>query len=295
MIASMTGYGRESFANDNIKINVELKSVNSKQLDLLIRIPSLFREQELYLRNRLAPLFERGKIDLTVTYENLKGVSPVKINKDVIRSYKQQIETLTGELDIPVPQDWVQILFRLPEALTADTREADDEEKDLLVKTVMAATDNFIRSRINEGKGLYKFFIEKISHIREFLMQTDGYEKERVKKVREKLELQLSHLQGVEIDRGRLEQELIFYIEKLDVSEEKQRLRSHLDYFEDTLGDLNEKNIVGKGKKLGFISQEIGREINTLGSKSNDADMQRLVVMMKDELEQIKEQVLNVL
>ena len=295
MIASMTGYGKATFANENIKLTVEIKSVNSKQLDLVIRLPAVFREQEPLLRNKLSSVLERGKVEVNVSYENLRASSPVKINKEVIKEYKNQIDWLVCDLDIPRPHDLVSVLLRLPEALTIHNPEADEEENAILTKVTLEAAANFTDYRIKEGKGLYEFFFEKIERIREYLGLTEKYETGRVNKIREKLELQLSKLQTIEIDKGRLEQEMIFYIEKLDVSEEKQRLRSHLDYFEETLGEPDETCVAGKGKKLGFISQEIGREINTLGSKSNDADMQKLVVMMKDELEQIKEQVLNVL
>ncbi|MCH5226713.1 MAG: YicC family protein [Muribaculaceae bacterium] len=295
MIASMTGYGKSIYSDPNFKITVEIKSVNSKQLDLLMRMPAVFREQETTIRNRISPILERGKIELTVNYENLRGVSPVKINKAIIKEYKRLIDDISEELQIEAPKDWVQVLFRMPDSLTTSTPEADENENEALIRTILAASDNFMQYRLQEGKSLYEFFFQKIERIREYLILTEKYEVDRVSKIREKLEQQLARLQGVEIDRGRLEQELIFYIEKLDVTEEKTRLRSHLNYFEETLGEPDETNISGKGKKLGFISQEIGREINTLGSKANDADMQKLVVMMKDELEQIKEQVLNVL
>ena len=291
----MTGYGKSIYSDPNFKITVEIKSVNSKQLDLLMRMPAVFREQETTIRNRISPILERGKIELTVNYENLRGVSPVKINKAIIKEYKRLIDDISEELQIEAPKDWVQVLFRMPDSLTTSTPEADENENEALIRTILAASDNFMQYRLQEGKSLYEFFFQKIERIREYLILTEKYEVDRVSKIREKLEQQLARLQGVEIDRGRLEQELIFYIEKLDVTEEKTRLRSHLNYFEETLGEPDETNISGKGKKLGFISQEIGREINTLGSKANDADMQKLVVMMKDELEQIKEQVLNVL
>ena len=295
MIASMTGYGKAGFADSQIKINVEIKSINSKQLDMLIRVPALFREQETLLRSHLSPLLERGKIEVCVSYENLRGATPVKFNVDVIKEYKHQLDDLISEMNLPQPKEYLSVLLRLPESTTANSVEADEEEKEVLMRVAQEAFDNFMESRLKEGKGLYEFFFEKIERIRAYLGEIEKYETGRVAKIREKLEQQLSRLQGVEIDRGRLEQELIFYIEKLDVTEEKQRLSSHLNYFEETLGEPDETNVGGKGKKLGFISQEIGREINTLGSKSNDADMQKLVVMMKDELEQIKEQVLNVL
>lgn len=295
MIASMTGYGKADFANENLKLTVEIKSINSKQLDVLFRMPVIFRDQENVLRNRIAPFLERGKIEININFENLRAAAPVNFNTDIIYRYKSDLDKIIEELDLPKPQEYLSLLLKMPEVMANHLPDANDEDKEILVSTTLEAVENFNKSRISEGKGLYDFFFSKIERIREFLSHTEKYESGRVSKVREKLEQQLSRLQGVEIDRGRLEQELIFYIEKLDVTEEKLRLRSHLNYFEETLGEPDEDNVAGKGKKLGFIAQEIGREINTLGSKSNDADMQKLVVMMKDELEQIKEQVLNVL
>lgn len=297
MIASMTGYGKSSFANDNIKITVEIKSINSKQFDLLLRVPSMFREQEMILRKKLATLLERGKIEVSVYMENLSDQAPMKINIPVVMAYRKQLKSLSMQtgLEEPDDKDLIPLLLRLPESLTSDSKEADEQENEVLINTVLEAVENFNNSRLQEGKGLYEFFFNKIERIRGYLEHTENYEVNRVEKIRERIELQLGRLQGIEIDRGRLEQEMIFYVEKLDVTEEKQRLRSHLNYFEETLGSPDEEQVGGKGKKLGFISQEMGREINTLGSKSNDAEMQKLVVMMKDELEQIKEQVLNVL
>ena len=291
----MTGYGKASFANDKIKLTVDIKSINSKQLDLTLRLPSVFREQETQLRTRLAPILERGKVELNVVYESLQEAAPVKINRTIINDYKKSLDVIINELNIPEPQDYLSILLRLPEVLSSSIKEANEDETMILESVVIEAAENHRLSRINEGRGLYEFFFEKVERIRELLNHTEQFESDRVARIRERIETQLNHLQGVEIDKGRLEQEMIFYVEKLDVTEEKQRLRSHLNYFEETLGEPEETSIIGKGKKLGFISQEIGREINTLGSKSNDAEMQKLVVMMKDELEQIKEQVLNVL
>lgn len=291
----MTGYGKATFANENLKVTVEIKSVNSKQLDLTLRLPVIFRDQETTLRNSLSQVLERGKIEVSVVYENIREASPVKINEEIIRQYKKELDKLIVELNLPQPGEYLSTLLKMPEVMTTCSPEAAEDENETLIQTVLEAAEIFRQSRIKEGKGLYEFFFDKVEKIRGYLQLTEKFEKGRVEKIREKLELQLSRLQGVEIDRGRLEQELIFYIEKLDVAEEKQRLRSHLNYFEETLGEPDEIGIGGKGKKLGFISQEIGREINTLGSKANDADMQKLVVMMKDELEQIKEQVLNVL
>lgn len=295
MIASMTGYGKSSYSNENIKLTVEIKSINSKQLDLTLRLPLAFRDQETIIRTRLGQILERGKVEVNVAYENLRESAPIQFNIPTLKAYKKDLDNITEELNISQPQDWLSLLFRLPDVMQSKTPDADDAEKDILLQCVVEAAENLNESRLQEGRGLYAFFFEKTEKIRGYLNITEQYESERITHIREKLEQQLGRLQGVEIDRGRLEQELIYYIEKLDVTEEKQRLRSHLDYFEETLGSPYEEFVAGKGKKLGFISQEIGREINTLGSKSNDADMQKLVVMMKDELEQIKEQVLNVL
>lgn len=295
MIESMTGYGKAVAFCQNKKLTVEIKSINSKQLDLVLRIPNLFREQENIIRNLISPEIERGKIDLTVSIDHISYCSNLTINSELLKDYKSQIENLAQELNIKTPEDWLGFLFRLPDAWISTTAEVDPEETNLLMQACNEAVQNLHFSRLQEGEKLYNFFLAKISRIRTLLAQIDNFENARIDKLKERLEKQLLKLESIEYDKGRLEQELIYYIEKLDVTEEKVRLQSHLNYFEDTLGDKNENNTGGKGKKLGFIAQEMGREINTLGSKANDADMQRLVVMMKDELEQIKEQVLNVL
>lgn len=295
MIESMTGYGKATFTNDKKKITVELKSINSKQLDLILRVPPIFREQETLIRNQVSPIIERGKIDMTVTVDNLSDESNVTLNHGILKGYKVQIEELASILNVKTPEDWVPVLLRLPEVFTNKQQEANNEENEGLLNACLEATLNLQSSRLEEGKKLYDFFFEKTERLRLLLSETEKFEVARVPKIKERLEQQLSKLESIEYDKGRLEQELIYYIEKLDVTEEKIRLASHLNYFDETLGSPDEKQCGGKGKKLGFIAQEMGREINTLGSKSNDADMQKLVVMMKDELEQIKEQVLNVL
>lgn len=295
MIESMTGYGKADLSVSNKKITVEIKSINSKQLDLTLRVPALYRDQETQLRNLISPIIERGKVDVTLTVENMIPTSALKINQELLKDYKKQIEELTEALELDTPQDWINILFRLPDAWTTKMPEADEEDANLIRTVCEEACQNLRKSRIQEGEKLYYFFFEKTAAIKNLLEKTSLYESSRVPKIRERLEQQLQKLESIEYDRGRLEQELIFYIEKLDVTEEKIRLNSHILYFEETLGEPNDPMTGGKGKKLGFIAQEMGREINTLGSKSNDAEMQRIVVMMKDELEQIKEQVLNVL
>ncbi|MDE7161057.1 MAG: YicC family protein [Muribaculaceae bacterium] len=295
MILSMTGFGRGTASSARKKITVDLKSLNSKQFDLMMRIPSAMREMEVEVRNTLALLMQRGKADAVVAVESLVGEAPARINLEALRNYKGQVEEMSAELGIPLPSDWYHVLLRMPEATRCETPGYDDTDFEALRLAVKEAADALADSRLREGRRLYAFFIEKIEAITTLLDSVEPYEEERVPAVRVRLEEQLSRLDSIEYDRGRLEQELIFYIEKLDVTEEKLRLRSHLNYFMETMGPEDEIPVSGQGKKLGFIAQEMGREINTLGSKANHAEIQRIVVMMKDELEQIKEQVLNVL
>lgn len=295
MILSMTGFGRGVASSPHKKITVEIKSLNSKQLDLTCRIPSSMRELEIEARNMLAPVVERGKVELSATVEQLGEEAPASLNTGALRAYKAQIEQLDELLGIPHPADWHSVLLRLPDALRAETADLDPDDVAAFSKAVADALANIVESRLQEGRKLYLFFVDKIANIESLLADIDPFEKERVPKIRARLEEQLSRLSSIEYDRGRLEQELIFYIEKLDVSEEKLRLSAHMHYFLETMGPDDGNASSGVGKKLGFIAQEMGREINTLGSKSNDAGMQKIVVRMKDELEQIKEQVLNVL
>ena len=290
MILSMTGFGRATVEYCLNKITAEVKSLNSKQLDLQMRVPSYYRELEPSLRSQLADAVHRGKLDLSVTVENLGGDAPVTLNVAVMRTYKRQIEEMCSELGIDGPTDWVGQLMRMPDVMHTETRTLGEEEMAVVRRAVADAVEALTAFRAQEGAKLEVFFRSKIERISELLGLVDPFEAERVEKLREKLVLQLDKLPGVEVDSGRLEQEMIYYIEKLDVTEEKTRLRAHLNYFMETMGGEP-----GQGKKLGFIAQEMGREINTLGSKSNNAEMQRIVVKMKDELEQIKEQVLNVL
>lgn len=290
MILSMTGFGRATVEYCLNKITAEVKSLNSKQLDLQMRVPSYYRELEPSLRSQLADAVHRGKLDLSVTVENLGGDAPVTLNVAVMRTYKRQIEEMCSELGIDGPTDWVGQLMRMPDVMHTETRTLGEEEMAAVRRAVADAVEALTAFRAQEGAKLEVFFRSKIERISELLGLVDPFEAERVEKLREKLVLQLDKLPGVEVDSGRLEQEMIYYIEKLDVTEEKTRMRAHLNYFMETMGGES-----GQGKKLGFIAQEMGREINTLGSKSNNAEMQRIVVKMKDELEQIKEQVLNVL
>lgn len=289
MILSMTGFGRSIVEYNHNKIIAEVKSLNSKQFDLLMRVPGYYRELEPELRSVLAEHLQRGKVDLTITLENL-GEASVVLNVEAMEHYKRQIEDMCTRLNIAWPTDWVGQLMRMPDAMKSEVRLLSDSERNIVKGAVVKAAHALTDFRRTEGAKLEVFFADKIRRIGELLSEVEPFESSRVAKLRERLEAQLQKLQGVEIDAGRLEQELIYYIEKLDVTEEKTRLRAHLNYFTETMGGEP-----GQGKKLGFIAQEMGREINTLGSKSNNAEMQRIVVKMKDELEQIKEQVLNVL
>lgn len=292
----MTGFGRGYASSSTKKITVDIKSLNSKQLDLQMRVPSCFKEIELEARSRIATKIERGKVELNAVSEFIGAEAPVQLNADMIAGYKAQIEQISSRLGIPVPADWYATLLRLPDTLKSDTGELDKADVSAFLEAVDSAVLALVEFRVAEGRKLYDFFVSKIANISDLLSQIDPFEAERVPKIKARLEEQLSRLTSIEYDRGRLEQELIFYIEKLDVTEEKTRLQAHLNYFIETMGAPDgPRPKQGQGKKLGFIAQEMGREINTLGSKSNQADMQKIVVRMKDELEQIKEQVLNVL
>ena len=291
MLLSMTGFGKGVAENSSRKFTVEIKTLNSKQLDFSSRMPSVYREMEVECRNLVASRIERGKVDLAVTVETLGATSDISINMEGAAAYKAQIERMSQELGLPAPADWYSVLLRMPDVMHTDCVDTiDDDDRATLLKAVEAACDALRQFRAKEGKKLEEFFASRISHIAGLLAEVPKYEAERITRIRARIEDALSQIPQADYDRGRYEQEMIFYIEKLDINEEKQRLAQHLEYFTETMGAEP-----GQGKKLGFISQEMGREINTLGSKSNHAEMQITVVKMKDELEQIKEQVLNVL
>lgn len=291
MLYSMTGFGKAVEELPGKKITVEIRSLNGKQIDIAARIPSSLRAFELEMRNIVAASLERGKVDLTVYVETVTGDASVKLNRPALKAYKEDVESTARELGIALPQDWYGVLMRFPDIMKSDnSAEADDTEIDGVRKALAGAVEALMDYRRTEGEKLESFFSERIKKIRDLLSRVPQYEEERVAKIRLRMEEGLAKIHGVDYDKSRLEQELFFYIEKLDVNEEKQRLEQHLNYFMETLNGPG-----GQGKKLGFISQEMGREINTLGSKSNHADMQKLVVQMKDVLEQIKEQVLNVM
>lgn len=288
----MTGFGRGCATASGRVIVAEIKALNSKQLDLVVKVPSRYRRLEGWVRQLMAAEAMRGKLEVVVSAELSGRESTGVLNTELIGRYKQEIEKLDAELGLEAPSDWHAVLLRLPDALKVEDNELSDEEVAAFEEASRLAVEEMTAFRKEEGRKLEVFFTEKIKNIAALLKEVEPHEEGRVAKIRSRLLDQLEKLKGVETDAGRLEQELIYYIEKLDISEEKQRLKSHLDYFMQTMCDTGE---VSKGKKLGFIAQEMGREINTLGSKSNNAEMQILVVKMKDELEQIKEQVLNVL
>lgn len=291
MLLSMTGFGKAIVELPTKKITVEIKSLNSKQLDLSLRVPPTLREHEMELRNIIARNLERGKVEASVYVENTAGDTSVQFNIPLMKAYKAQYELMAKELGIAEPQDWYSLIVRFPDVLKSDVpTETDSSTVEAVTNAMQQAVDALMEYRRAEGHKLDEFFSTRIEKIRSLLSEVPKYENERVVRIRARLEEHLTKLPQIEYDRSRLEQEMIFYIEKLDINEEKQRLTQHLNYFLDTM-----KAPHGQGKKLGFISQEMGREINTLGSKSNHAEMQCLVVRMKDELEQIKEQVLNVM
>ena len=291
MIQSMTGYGKAVVAFKDKKINAEIKSLNSKQLDLMTRIAPLYREKEMEIRQMIATALERGKADFALWIEKDTGVDPTPVNGALIENYYHQLKDIAGKTGIPEPKDWMYTLTRMPDVMTkTETEVLCDEEWQATRQAVSQAIEALVSFRRQEGAALEKKFSEKIDNIERLLGEIEPWEKQRVEKIRQRIVDGLQQIPGVEYDKNRLEQELIYYIEKLDISEEKQRLTNHLRYFRETMADGH-----GQGKKLGFIAQEMGREINTTGSKSNQAEMQNIVVQMKDELEQIKEQVLNAL
>ena len=292
MILSMTGYGKAVVAYKEKKINVEVKSLNSKSLDLSARIAPLYREKEMEIRRLLAQKLERGKVDFSLWVEKESTVDATPINAALVENYYKQIKAISASTGIPEPEDWFTTLLRLPDVTAKTEVEVlDEEEWQVAQQAINEAIEKLTEFRRQEGAALQKKFTEKIDNIANLLKSIEPFEKSRVPKIREKIIDGLKQIPEVDYDKNRLEQELIYYIEKLDINEEKQRLTNHLKYFHETMKESGH----GVGKKLGFIAQEMGREINTTGSKSNQAEMQNIVVKMKDELEQIKEQVLNAL
>ncbi len=291
MLHSMTGFGKASCEYNNKKIVIEIKSLNSKQLDVQTRIAALYREKDIELRNAIAARLERGKIDLSLYIEDAGSTAATRINQAVVENYRDQITDTCTALGMPTPANMMEVILRMPEVLKTESAVLDEEEWNVILRLLDEAFAQIEAFRIQEGRSLQNMFIDKINRIGTLLAEVEPYESERLVKIKSRIEEGLKTLEDkIAVDRNRLEQEMIFYIEKLDINEEKVRLRNHLKYFIETMDKEH-----APGKKLSFIAQEMGREINTLGSKSNHSEMQIIVVKMKDELEQIKEQVLNVL
>ena len=286
----MTGFGKVTAELPSKKVTVEIKALNSKQLDLSTRITSIYKDKEMELRSLLLQSLERGKVEFNIFIEYIGKDTPTQINLAAVENYYNQIKEIAEKLNISVPNDWFQTLLRMPDAIKSETVEPDESEWEVVLETVKDAIKHLCDFRIQEGAMLQKLFEQKIANIATLLKEVEKYEGERIEKIKARIMDNLQKIAEKDYDKNRFEQEMIYYIEKLDVNEEKNRLDNHLKYFISTMESGH-----GQGKKLGFIAQEMGREINTLGSKSNHAEMQKIVVQMKDELEQIKEQVLNVL
>ncbi len=285
----MTGFGKAEGSVNKKRVSVEIRSVNSKGMDVNTRMPGLYREKELDIRNMLTGNLERGKVDFNINVESSEGMRSTQINKTIVKNYHAQLKSIAKELKAE-QQDYMGIIMRLPEVFKAEKEEFSEAEWKQMLKLIEAALKKINSFREKEGSSLEKDLRKRIDLITKLLSEVEKDDKERIIAVKEKLRKAVEELAAKDkIDNNRFEQELIYYLEKLDITEEKVRLKTHLDYF---LKTMNENS---PGKKLGFISQEIGREINTIGSKANDADMQKIVVQMKDELEKIKEQLNNVL
>lgn len=291
MIRSMTGFGKAVCELPTKKVHIEIKSLNSKQLDLNTRIPPIYREKELDVRNELARKLQRGKVDFTIFVETMIPDKITQLNEQVITNYYQQLSSISAKLGISNNTDYLRVILPLPDTLKVEQTELDETEWNQIMKSISQAIDSIDRYRIQEGKMMESEISQRATIISELLEQVPQFEKIRIEKIKARIRENLAELaEKTKMDENRFEQEMIYYLEKLDVSEEKVRLDNHISYFFETLKE-NEP----VGKKLAFITQEMGREINTLGSKANDTDMQRLVIQMKDELEKIKEQSLNVL
>ena len=286
MIQSMTGFGKASLQLPSKKITVEVKSLNSKGLDLNVRMPSVYRELELGLRNEIAARLERGKVDFSVYVEMTGEQTSTKINVPIVNAYIQQMRAVIADAD---ETELMKMAVRMPDALKTERDEIDENDWVEIKKVIEEALNNIAQFRVDEGKSLENEFQLRIGNIRQYMTEALALDPERMQAIKDRLQTAIDEMK-VNVDENRFEQELIFYLEKLDITEEKVRLTTHLDYFLETI-----KGTEANGRKLGFITQEMGREINTMGSKANHAQMQKLVVMMKDELEKIKEQVLNVL
>jgi len=286
MIQSMTGFGKATLQLPTKKITVEVKSLNSKGLDLNVRMPSLYREMELGLRNQIALQLERGKVDFSIFIESTAEQTSTKVNVPIVKAYMEQLRAVYTEAD---EVELMKMAIRMPDTMKTEREEIDENDWAQIETAIAEALQNILTFRRDEGQSLEKEFQLRIANIRQYMNEALALDHERVQTIKDRLHNAITELKAA-VDENRFEQELIYYLEKLDITEEKVRLTNHLDYFLETI-----KGTEANGRKLGFITQEMGREINTMGSKSNHAQMQKLVVQMKDELEKIKEQVLNVL
>jgi uncharacterized protein (TIGR00255 family) len=288
----MTGFGKATLELENKKVSIEIKSLNSKQLDINTRIPNLYKEKDLVLRNEIKNQLERGKVELSVFIESVGTDKETKINKPIVEAYYQQLSELSSELGIPMDKEPIlQTIVKLPDALKTEHQELDEEEWNQIFAGFKSAVADLNSFRKQEGEALQVDIFERIANIEKLLKEVPQYEANRIETVKTRINDNLKDfVEKQNVDKNRFEQEIIYYLEKLDITEEKVRLENHCKYFIETA-----KNGKSIGKKLGFIAQEIGREINTLGSKANDSDIQKIVIQMKDELEKIKEQLLNVL
>ncbi|TNF44716.1 MAG: YicC family protein [Bacteroidetes bacterium] len=291
MIKSMTGFGKAEFEVNNKKFTIEIKSLNSKQLDINTRIPAIYREKDIEIRKELSDKLERGKIDFNIYVESLGDESNSKINEPILRSYFKQLSKISAELNLATDHTMLQAALRLPDVVKTEYQTLDEQEWGVILKNIRNAIADIDKFRVQEGDALKIDILKSIELIQSLLVQIEPFEGQRIEALRTRLTENLDKLSlNGNVDQNRFEQELIFYLEKLDINEEKVRLANHCEYFKDTVAEP-----VPTGKKLAFISQEIGREINTIGSKANHTEIQKIVVQMKDYLERVKEQLLNVL
>ena len=289
MIQSMTGYGKAELNLDNANFIIEIKSLNSKQIDTNVKMSSVYRDKEIGLRKLLSEKLQRGKIELSIWREKSESTSNYTLNADIAKDYFSQIKELNNSLDLNI-NDIMSSILKMPDVLGKGNEKVDENEWEKIEKGINSAIENLLQFRLDEGRKLEEDIISRINKLSTLLIEIDPFAKKRIEKVKKSLSEKLEELESKNIDTNRFEQELIYYLEKQDITEEQVRLSAHLNYFLETM-----KTDIPNGKKLGFIGQEIGREINTIGSKSSDAGMQKIVIHMKDELEKIKEQLLNIL
>lgn len=291
MIKSMTGFGKAEFEINNKKFTIEIKSLNSKQIDINTRTPALYREKDILIRRLISDKLERGKVDFNIYVENLGDESSSKINESILKGYFLNLSKISADLNLPVDQSTLQAVMRLPDVVKTEYETLDEQEWETIESNIRKALNDIDVFRVQEGNALESDIVANIGNISTLLKEIEPFEAQRIENLRNRLNENLENLKSnITVDQNRFEQELIFYLEKLDINEEKVRLSNHCSYFLETLEEP-----ASTGKKLGFISQEIGREINTIGSKANDTNIQKIVVQMKDYLERIKEQLLNVL